>query len=83
MKKLAAFLTCFLAFGSVATKAASPQDSQDERRREKKRPPGDIVKEPKNDRRGENRGDGQRRGNEGKGGKEGKRDKPRKPNDDD
>jgi hypothetical protein len=85
MKKLAAFLTCILAFGSVATKAASPQDSREERRREK-RPPGDIVKTDKGkkgDRRGENRGDGQSRGNDGKGGKDGKRDKPKKPNDDD
>jgi hypothetical protein len=83
MKKLAAFLTCFLAFGSVPTNAASPQDSQGERRREKKRP-GDIYrtdKEKKGERRGD--GDGQRRGDEGRGGKEGKRDKPKKPNDDD
>jgi hypothetical protein len=83
MKKLVLLLSCLLTFAPVATKAAPDQDSQGEKRKEKKRP-SDIVSPDKGGKDKGNRGgggrnrDGGNRGNDG-----GKSDKPKKPKPDD
>lgn len=81
MKKLVFLLTCLLALGPVIVSAAPETNSywQDDRRKEKKQPPGPIEKVDKKGRNDDRPRED--RGNRDGGHRDKRGDKPKKPDD--